>query len=172
MSSLLGPRLPAKVMALFEESQRANPDGQCLILVTVDPNGSPRPCLLSVGEMLALDDCTLRALVWRDSQTTANLRRGNPALFVLAVPPDAFHVRATPQQLPDAPSSSLARFEFTISSVEIDGHDGMPVAQPMWFTTRDDLRPKVLDMWAEQLEALRHDIAANPPGHNNSGSTA
>jgi hypothetical protein len=157
MSTLLGNRLPAAVLSILATEARRQPQGQCIILVTVDSDGNARPCLLSVGEMLAVDDRTLRAVVWPGSMTTSNLDRGHPVLFVLAAPPDVFHVRATPTRLPDAPNSSLARFEFAVSSVDVDGHDGMPVTHPMWFAAREDLRDKVLAMWADQVDALQHD---------------
>lgn len=154
MSTSLGNRLPEPVMNLFAAGEREHAEGQCFILVTVDSDGQARPCLLSVGEMCTTDDRHLRASVWPDSQTTANLDTGNPALLVVAAPPDAFHIRATPQRLPTTPNSSLARFELTVTSVETDAHEGMPVTRPMWFAARDDLREKALAMWRDQHNAL------------------
>lgn len=156
MSTLIGDRLPAHVREIFDVTERDRADGQCLLLITVDADGQPRPCLLSVGEMIATDSSTLRALTWPNSQTTANLERGLPVLLVLAVPPDVIHIRAIPSRLPDAPGSTLARFTFTIRTVEVDGHDGLPVTQPMWFAARPDLVDKTLTMWRAQLRVLQY----------------
>ncbi len=156
MSAPLGDRLPTAVMSALSAAARERPEGQCVILVTVDPEGQARPCLLSVGELLAVDDRKLRAVIWPDSKTTQNLDSGRSALFTLACPPDVFHVRAEPRRLAAAPHSQLARFEFTVCSVEADTHSGMPVTQPMWFAARADLHDSVLVMWASQLDALRY----------------
>ncbi len=148
--------MPPAVLSVFAPEARHRPEGQCVILVTVDPDGQPRPCLLSVGEMLAIDDRTLRAVVWKDSTTTANLDRGRPMLLMVAAPPDVFHVRASPSRLPAAPMSSLARFQLAVSTVEVDAHAGMPVTHPMWFAARPDLAATVLATWSEQLDALTY----------------
>lgn len=154
MSTILGDRLPASVVDLFGIDERARPEGQCFLLITVDTDGQARPCLLSVGEMCTTDDRHLRALVWPTSRTAVNLDSGRPALLVVAAPPDAVHVRVAPRRLSAAPSSSLARFELTVTSVESDAHEGMPVTRPMWFATRDDLQEKVLAAWSCQHDAL------------------
>jgi hypothetical protein len=112
MAKLLGNRLPAAVLSVLAAEARRQPQGQCILLVTVDPDGNACPCVLSVGEILAVDDRTLRAVVWPGGRTTGNFDRGHPALFVFAAPPDVFYARAAPTRLPDAPNSSLARFTF------------------------------------------------------------
>lgn len=155
MSTLVGTSLPAPVLDVLAPEERLRPEGQCILLVTVDPDAQPRPCLLSVGELLAMDDRRLRTAVWPHSRTTANLDRGSPVLLVLAAPPDTFHVRAVPRRLPAAPGSPLARFELDVTSVEVDGHDGLPVTQPMWFAAREDHRAAVLAMWRDQLDVLQ-----------------
>jgi hypothetical protein len=55
MSTVAGTSLPAPVMNILAPERRARPEGDCLLLVTVDPDGQARPCLLSIGEMLAVD---------------------------------------------------------------------------------------------------------------------
>jgi len=155
MSTVVGTTLPGPVLDVLAPEESLRPEGQCIVLVTVDPDGQPRPCLLSVGELLAMDDRRLRTAVWQTSRTTANLDRGSPALLVVAAPPDAFHIRTLPRRLPDAPPSPLARFELDVISVEVDGHDGLPVTQPMWFAAKDGYGPEVLAMWRRQHASLR-----------------
>ncbi|GAA0416683.1 hypothetical protein [Streptomyces luteireticuli] len=156
MSVRIGDRLPPPVLQLFGPAESERPEGQCFLLVTVDVDGCPRPCMLSVGDLCPLDDRRLRAAVWPGSRSTANLDSGRPALLTLAAPPDVFHVRLTPARLPDAPGSPLARFEFTVTGVDRDGHEGMPVTRPMWFAARPDRREDVLALWREQRRVLLH----------------
>lgn len=156
MSTFVADHLPAGLARLFASEERERAEGQCFILVTADQDYTPRPCLLSIGEILLIDDRHMRIAVWPDSRTTANLQRGNPVLMTCALPPDTFHIRARPRPLPPAPANDLVRFELEVSSVERDGHEGMPVTQPMWFAARDNLRETVREMWRNQVDALCH----------------
>jgi hypothetical protein len=155
MSKLVGDRLPASLMSAVGTSTPTEPSGQCLILVTTDPDGTPRPCLLSVGETLAVDDRHVRVVVWPDSATTRNLDRGGVALLVCAVAPDVFHIRADPVRMAASPQCDLARFELTVRTVEVDHHAGMPVTCPMTFAAVAEASDQVLAMWRTQHEALR-----------------
>jgi len=143
MSRFIGGAVPASVRQALARDQLSGASGQCIVLVTVDPNNQPRPCLLSVAELSVVDDRHLRAFVWPRTMTTANLDRGSTALFVLAAPPDVFHIRATARRLPDVQQIAQARFEFEVTSVEVDGHEGMPVTQPMSFAATEAFRDSV-----------------------------
>ncbi|MCD9195160.1 hypothetical protein [Streptomyces albireticuli] len=156
MSVPLGDQLPRSVLRLFTPSERERPEGQCFLLVTVDADGCPRPCVLSVGDLCPIGDRRLRAAVRPGSRTAANLGSGRPALLTSAAPPDVFHVRLAPARLPDAPGSPLARFEFTVVSVDRDGHEGLPVTRPMWFAAHPERREDVLALWREQHRVLVH----------------
>ncbi|WP_285783134.1 hypothetical protein [Microbispora sp. NBRC 16548] len=142
------------MMALLSDDARQQPRGQCLILTTVDADGQPRSCLLSAAELLVVDRQRLRAVVWPDSATAANMGRGSPVLLLIAAPPDVFHIRAEPRRLPSAPASSLARFELLITAVEVDVHAGMPVISVMRFAARPQLSDHILRTWREQHAAL------------------
>jgi len=157
MSRLVGAAMPPELVAAVGTAAPVEPSGQCLVLVTTDPDGTPRPCLLSVGETLATGEARIRIAVWPDSGTTRNLDRGGVVLLTVAVPPEVFHIRATPVRLSGAPGSDLARFELAVRTVEVDGHAGMPVTAPMTFAAVPEARDEVLAMWRTQHEALRHD---------------
>jgi isopentenyl-diphosphate Delta-isomerase len=124
ISVVLGESLPASAITAFAAEESERPGGQCFVLVTVDPDKLARPCMLSIGEVLAIDARRLRIIVWRDSRTTANLDRGDPILLVIAAPPDAFHIHAVPKRLKPRRG---ARWPCSSCSVEVDGHDGMPL---------------------------------------------
>ncbi|WP_433574799.1 hypothetical protein [Nocardia brasiliensis] len=141
-------------MRLFDSVARTRPEGQCFILVTADPDSTPRPCLLSVGEILVTDANHMRIAVWPNSRTTANLNRGTPVLLTCALPPDTFHVRAAPRPMAPVPAAHLVRFELTVTSVEQDVHVGLPVTRPMWFEATPDREAWLLEMWQAQLVLL------------------
>ena len=65
MAKSLGDRLPQTVLRAFDGNDLEAKVGPAHLLVTVDPDGSPRPCMLSAGEVLAPDDRRLRVLLKR-----------------------------------------------------------------------------------------------------------
>ncbi|MGW4848112.1 hypothetical protein [Nocardia brasiliensis] len=154
MSILIADHLTLDLVRLFEPSERERAEGQCFLLVTTDPDNSPRPCLLSVGEILVTGVDRLRIVVWPNSRTTDNLNRASPVLLTCAIPPDIFHITALPQPLPLVPAAQLARFELTVSRVERDVHEGLPVTQPMWFAATTGREESLLEMWRDQLALL------------------
>lgn len=157
MSQLLGEVLPPAALKELAPPVIDEAAGQCFVVVTVDPDGTPRPCLLSVGEMRAVSERAIRIAVWPDSATTANLRRSSTVLLVVAAPPDAFHVIAEPRELPTLPDIALARFELTVTSVSVDGHDGAPVSRPMEFRATAAFGPELLASWWAQAAAIAAD---------------
>jgi len=74
--------LPAELVSTFDGAVPASASGTALSLVTVDDDGWPREAHLSVGEVLARGDSSLRLCTWPRSRTTGNLRRDGRAMLV------------------------------------------------------------------------------------------
>src|SRR6187551_3092833 len=79
MSRLLGDTLPDDLVAALDGTGPAGKVGQAYLLVTSDEDGTPRPCMLSAGELLAVDGRRVRLALWSGSRTSANLARGGRA---------------------------------------------------------------------------------------------
>lgn len=155
MSKVVGERLPERVVRAFDGRDLESKIGPAHLLVTTDEDGTPRPCMLSAGEVLATGDDRLRVILWAGSATCRNLARGGPVLFCYVVGDDLLYVKGTARALPPAAASKLERFEIDVRVVESDRHEGMPVTSGITFGIDDPDPAGVIAGWERQLAALR-----------------
>lgn len=155
MSKHLGDRLPEEVMAAFDGADIEAKIGLAYMLVTTDDDGTPRPCMLSAGEILVPDDRHLRIALWPGTNTSKNLAGGSRTLFCYIAPGAVIYVKGTSKPLGPGPDSKLERFELIVDSVESDIHQGMPVKDTVVFEVEGMDTTKVAASWQKQLAALR-----------------
>jgi hypothetical protein len=155
MSKLIGDALPRELVAALDGTDLARKLGPAYLLVTSDEDGTPRPCMLSAGETLALDGRRLRVALWRGSRTSTNLARGGRALFCHVAPRTVVYVRGPVRALDAGPDVDLDCFELAVESVESDDHVGMPVTTGITFAVERDERAAVVEAWERQLAGLR-----------------
>ncbi len=161
MATLIGDRLPPDLARLFAGDDLPTQVGVAYPLVTVDEPGTPRLSMLSAGELLAVGDRAIRVAMWPNTNTGVNLAAGRPALLCVVRPGSVHYVRGSGVRLEPPPAADVECFELTVTAVEVDGHEGMPVATPITFDTISPSRAEVLEMWRVQLAAL---AAATRPG--------
>jgi len=154
MSKLIGNALPDDLVAALDGTRLHDKVGPAYLLVTSDEDGTPRPCMLSAGELLAVDGRHLRVALWRGSQTCANLARGGTVLFCHVAPRQVVYVRGPVRAL-DAGALNLDCFELEVDSVESDDHAGMPVTTGITFAIERDDPAVVVEAWERQLAGLR-----------------
>ena len=71
---LFGPEVslpPDDLFGALDGRQLAGKVGPAYLLVTSDEDGTPRPCMLSAGEVLAVDARRVRFALWKGSRTCA-----------------------------------------------------------------------------------------------------
>lgn len=154
MSKHLGDRLPQDVVEAFNGERIEEKIGLAYLLVTTDDDGTPRPCMLSAGEILVPDERHIRVALWPGTVTSANLTRGSRILFCYVAPRTVVYAKGRSSALGAAPDSRLERFEITVDAVESDIHVGMPVKQTVMFEVEANDRSKVAADWQRQLESL------------------
>lgn len=157
MSTDIGDRLTVQVRRFFDGGDLDGKRHAAFLLVTTDPDGTPRPCMLSAGEVLADGDRALRFALWGGSRTGQNLARGTRALFcfVLADAPPAY-VYGTARKLTSPGAAHLECFELVTDRVSTDEHPGMPLTSGLCFDMAAGDVPPVLADWQRQLDLLRH----------------
>jgi hypothetical protein len=155
MSKLIGDALPDDLAAALDGTELARKVGPAYLLVTSDEDGTPRPCMLSAGETLALDGKRLRFALWRGSRTAENLTRGGRALFCHVAPRTVVYVRGAVRALDGGPELNLDCFELAVESVESDDHAGRPVTTGITFAVERDDPAVVVAAWERQLSGLR-----------------
>jgi hypothetical protein len=153
MSTPIGQSLPREILDALDGTELRRKIGPAHLLVTSDEDGTPRPCMLSAGELLAVDERALRLALWAGSHTSKNLSRGAPALFCYVAPRAVFHVRGRARRLPSG--DGLDCFQLDVESVESDDHPGMPVTSGISFRVEEQDPGEVIDVWERQLAALR-----------------
>jgi hypothetical protein len=152
----LGDRLPDEVRRAFDGHDLERKVGPAHLLVTVDPDGAPRPCMLSAGELLTADDRHLRLLLWAGTGTSRNLAHGGPVLLCYVEGRDVVYVKGRPRPLPSPPDAAgFERFEIEVQAVETDRHEGLPVTGGITFGVEGADRTAVARNWERQLAALR-----------------
>jgi len=157
MTKQLGDRLPADVLAAFDGEDLQAKIGPAYVLLTVDPEGTPRPCMLSAGEILAVDDRRLRVALWPKTHTARNLAAGTPVLLVYVTPGSVLYVRGRSRPLEPGRATRLERFEIAVESIESDLHAGMPVTHPITFSVGEADPARVAADWSRQIDDLRSD---------------
>ena len=155
MSRTRSDRIPPDLLEEFDGEHLEEGIGRAFILATTDEDGTPRPCMLSVGEILVVDDRRVRVLLWAGTHTAANLDRGSRALLCYVGPGTVFYMRGSPRRIGSRDEKPFARFEVAVESVQSDSHPGMPVIDTIRFDVAEQKRVKVLDTWREQIDRLR-----------------
>lgn len=154
MSEFLSDRLPDVCTAAFNGRDLEQKFGDTYLLLTTDPDGTPRPCMLSAGEVLGLDDRTIRLALWTGTHTVANLARGVHAVICFVAARTVLYIKGVPRRLAARPEAGLEYFEIRVDRVDSDTHEGMPVAQGIRFTCEAEPVASVLKRWQEILNDL------------------
>lgn len=155
MSKLIGDRLPQELLDAFDGEELERKIGPAYLLLTADEDGTPRPCMLSAGEILAVDDRTLRFALWSGTRTSANLHRGARGLLCHVAPGSTLYVRGGTRRIEPATATTLECFELAVESVESDAHTGMPVTSGISFAVERSDPADVAEAWRRQLDPLR-----------------
>lgn len=155
MAQVVGEEIPDVVAATFDGDALEDKLGLGFVLVTVDPDGQARPCMVSAGELLVLDRRTIRLGLWSGSSTSRNLAAGSPVLFCHVAEGVVYYLRGRARALASDPAARLDCFELRVDQVETDSHDGLPVTSGITFTVVDPDPPAVLAMWERQLAVIR-----------------
>jgi len=154
VSKRIGDALPSEVLAALDGRDLERKIGPAHLLLTADADGTPRPCMLSAGEILAVDGRTLRFALWPGTRTSANLERRTAAVFCYVAPGSVLYVRGPTRPL-DGAEGSLRYFELAVESVESDAHAGMPVTSGISFAVERGDPAALAEAWQRQLAPLR-----------------
>lgn len=154
MTRLTADRLPDEVVHAFDGHELHSKVGRAYLLVTVDPDGTPRACMLSAGEVLVTDETTIRVALWPGTRTGENLERGGRVLFCYVARAIVTYAKGRGRSLESPPGFDLSRFEIAVESVESDEHPRMPVTRSIEFTLEDLSADEVVRAWERQLRGL------------------
>lgn len=132
--------LPTEVLGLLAGTPQAGVWEPVFPLLTADPDGLPRICLLSRAELSADADVVRCAI--RSRRTTANLRRTGVAVLQVVDPAASWSVRARVGRTAEDAHGGFAA-ELVVTDVERDSLD-IPL-RPMGFLA--DAALAALERW-------------------------
>ena len=141
------------VRELLDGRDPAGRVGFTILLLTTSGEGWPQVAMLSVGEVLAVDERRVRLALWAGSGSTGNLARGR-ATLMLVVGPDTYYVRLRSRRLADLALSSGPRacFEAEVEDVLVDVVGYATVTSGVTFRLNEP--EQVLPAWREAVAAL------------------
>lgn len=153
MSKSIGKQLPPEIRTVLDGTVSDDRIGLGYLVTTVDPDGRPRPAMLSPGEMLVRGPAKLRIGLWPGSRTGRNLTNGSQFCLCFAGPGVSYYVHGRGTRLYSP--GDLDCFDISVTEVESDVHEGLPVEQTITYTCAGIGRGELLEAWADQLDQLR-----------------
>lgn len=124
-------------------------------LVTVGSDGWPHASMISVGEVVAVDDETLRLALWPRSQAAANCAATRRALLLAVVDGVGYSIAVSltaRSPIPSRDHGSLSTFDARVSEVRADTAPYAQLEGGIRFRLLDP--GPVLARWAETRRAL------------------
>lgn len=110
--------------------------------------------MLSAGEVVAIDETTLRVALWRETSTAKNLLRGANVVIYVFESCGVRYIWGHPKTLSVGPGSPTECFEVPVSEVFEDEHPGMPVTSAVRFTVDETKRDTTLAEVAVSNQSL------------------
>ncbi|MDO7906828.1 pyridoxamine 5'-phosphate oxidase family protein [Paenibacillus sp. JX-17] len=147
-------QLPEALLHLLNGQHLEDKQHDAMMLQTVTEDGWPHNAMLSVGEVVALDNGRLRLALWPGTTTTGNLIRSGRALLVLVHEGTAYYIRLELQLLPELEQAMYprARFEAAVAAVREDVAKYAELRSGVTFALKEP--EAVLPRWRDTLEEL------------------
>ena len=156
MSRRLDPVVPPALRELLDSDDVAAAEGFTMLLVTVTAEGWPHLAMISVGEVVASGDDSLRLALWPGSTATRNVTPSGNATLAAVVDGTSYSVRLALTRAGEVETplaGRLARFEARVEGASADEAPYAVLESGVSFRLKDP--PAVLARWAELRQALR-----------------
>ncbi len=148
-------RLPDELRELLDGSDLESRTGLVFELVSVAPSGWPHVALLSVGEVVALNESQIGFALWPTSTTTDNLRRSARGLLQAYHAGAAYRVRLAFKPVGEEQASG-GKLALLVAHVEGVVRDAVSYAT---LTTGPTIvlpdAQRVVARWRNQVQLIR-----------------
>lgn len=147
--------LPPALLELWNGQQLEDKQHLAMLLLTVGENGFPYQAMVSVGEVLAMDEQHVRIALWTGTNTTGNLQRDGKALLSFVYQEAGWTVRLQMKELPVLENSRYprARFEGTVEHIKQDIAQYADLLTGVTFRLHEP--EQGLERWKTTLDELR-----------------
>ena len=159
MSRQLDPLVPPVLHELLDSEDLPAAEGFTMLLVTVTGEGWPHVAMVSVGEVVAGSDDSLRLALWPGSTAARNLTPSGRAALAAVLDGTSYSLRLAVTRAGEVETplaGQLARFDARVEGVSADEAPYAVLESGVRFRLKDP--PAVLARWAELREALRDGV--------------
>lgn len=149
--------IPEPLMKLLDGDRLPSKQNEAFMLQTVTEEGWPHTAMISVGEIVAMDDYTLRLALWCGTTTSHNMQRSGKAELVIVYAERVYYLKVAVKPLAPLMSAKHERDRFSahIHALKID--------QAKYAHIEAGIRVQLIDpdsvitRWTETVEELRMD---------------
>ncbi|MCP3746343.1 pyridoxamine 5'-phosphate oxidase family protein [Paenibacillus sp. A3M_27_13] len=106
------PRIGKELFTLLDGKVLEDKQHEAMMLLTVTEDQWPHIAMISVGEVVALDEGNLRLALWPGTTTTGNMIRTGKATLAVFTGGKAHYVRLSLEHLPALPEAKHVRERF------------------------------------------------------------
>ncbi|GGE50364.1 hypothetical protein GCM10011391_31370 [Pullulanibacillus camelliae] len=147
-------KLPRELYGLFNGQDLHSKQHEAMMLLSVSKAGYPHTAMVSVGEVVAISDDTLRLALWPNSLTTGNITRTGKAMLVVFYNGKACYLTLDLQPLPELtdPKYPLKRFIAHLTELRVDTAKYADITSGVQIQLKNS--EEVLIRWQETLEEL------------------
>jgi hypothetical protein len=159
VSRQLDPLVPPALRERLDSDDLAAAEGFTMLLMTVTGDGWPHMAMVSVGEVVAASDYSLRLALWPGSTATRNLTPSGNATLAAVVDGTSYSLRLAVTRAGEVETplaGQLARFEARVEGASADEAPYAVLESGVSFRLKDP--PAVLARWAELRQALRDGV--------------
>ncbi|KQL55688.1 MULTISPECIES: hypothetical protein [Bacillaceae] len=115
---MVNKSLPKQVQAFLNGQDFDQKKELAMYFVTVDDEGFPYKAMISVGEVIALDETTLRIALWEHSKSASFTKQAKKATLFLVLPPTAYDLQLTVTYVRTEAGQVI--FEGALKQVKVD----------------------------------------------------
>ncbi|WP_067619538.1 pyridoxamine 5'-phosphate oxidase family protein [Alicyclobacillus acidiphilus] len=149
--------LPSNLIAFLDGRNLEEKQHEAMLLLTVTEDFWPHCAMLSVGEVVAMDESTLRIAIWPTSTTTANILRTGRATLVVVNDGKAYYIRLALKsgRTSEETKYHLVHFDAMVDGIREDTAKYAELLGGVRFQLNDP--SDVIARWNETISDIRRD---------------
>lgn len=150
-------QLGAALSELLSGQNLKDKQGEAMMLLTTDEDGWPHVAMISVGEIAALEDGSLRIGLWPGTATSSNIRRTGKATLAVFYSGSAHYVRLALSPLTASSESAYPRDRYAAEVVAAKEDKAKYADIISGVTIRLKEPEEVIARWQETVRDLKDD---------------
>ncbi|OAB38797.1 hypothetical protein PMSD_07265 [Paenibacillus macquariensis subsp. defensor] len=146
-------QLPPPLFEFFNGKNVSDKQHEAILLLSIDEEQWPHVAMISVGEIVAINESELRLSLWPNTVTSTNLNRTGQATIVVFLEGVAYYIKLSVQEqfISDAKHERQG-FVATVASVRADVATYADIISGVRIQLKDP--EPVIQRWTETIEDM------------------